>query len=281
MDASRLSAAGGALALHGLVLAGVLTLAFAPATKRTVEPVQVVLLTAPEPLPVARTPAPPAPAPAAAPAAEPPARSAPLEAATPPPAPKPVRARPRSRPEPQPMVESPAQPPAATRPEGPQPVPDLPVRVAPPQSTAISVPPPVATTEPAPGHDAGPPGAIGAPAAARDAAGGSRRGDGIASAAPSTRSAPHVDATWSGNTPPPYPGMARRLGDQGEVRLDVHVGADGRVTEVRLKQSSGSTLLDRTAIDTVKKWRFRPATVDGRPVAEWYHDWRWVFRLEG
>ena len=67
----------------------------------------------------------------------------------------------------------------------------------------------------------------------------------------------------------------------GDQSLDVHVGADGRVTEVRLKQSSGSTLLDRTAIDTVKKWRFKPATVDGRPVAEWYHDWRWVFRLEG
>jgi len=279
MDASRLSAAGGALALHGLVLAGVLTLAIAPATKRTVEPVQVVLLTAPEPLPVARTAAP-----AAEPAAEPPVRSAPLEAATPPPAPKPVRARPRSRPEPRPMIGRPAQPPVAARPEAPQPVPDLPVRAAPPQSTAIKVPPPAATTEPAPGQDAGPPGATGATgatAAARDAAGGSRRGDGIAPAAPSTRSAPHVDATWSGNTPPPYPGMARRLGDQGEVRLDVHVGADGRVTEVRLKQSSGSTLLDRTAIDTVKKWRFKPATVDGRPVAEWYHDWRWVFRLEG
>lgn len=277
MDASRLSAAGGALALHGLVLTGVLTLAIAPATKSTVEPVQVVLLTAPEPLPVTRTPAPPA----AAPAAEPPARSAPLEAATPPPAPKPVRARPRSRPEPRPVVERPAQPPAAARSETPQPVPDLPVRASPPESTAITVPPPVATTEPAPGQDAGPPGVPGASAVARDAAAGSRRSDGIASAAPSARSAPHVDATWSGNTPPPYPGMARRLGDQGEVRLDVHVGADGRVTEVRLKQSSGSTLLDRTAIDTVKKWRFKPATVDGRPVAEWYHDWRWVFRLEG
>ena len=276
MDASRLSAAGGALALHGLVLTGVLTLAIAPATKRTVEPVQVVLLTAPEPLPVARTPTPPA----AEPAAEPPARRAPLEAATPPPTPKPARARPRTRPEPRPTIERPAQPPVAARPEAPQPVPDLPVRAAPPQSTAITVPP-VATAEPAPGQDAGPPAAAGAPAAARDAAGSSRRGDGIASAAPSTRSAPHVDATWSGNTPPPYPGMARRLGDQGEVRLDVHVGADGRVTEVRLKQSSGSTLLDRTAMDTVKKWRFKPATVDGRPVAEWYHDWRWVFRLEG
>ncbi len=281
MDASRLSAAGGALALHGLVLTGVLTLAIAPATKRSVEPVQVVLLTAPEPLPVARAPAPPAAEPAAAPDAEPPARGAPPEATVPPPAPKPARARPRARPEPRPAVTRPAEPPVAARPEAPQPAPDLPVRASPPQSTAITVPPPVATPEPAPGQVAGPPGAPMSPAAARNTAGGSRRGDGIASAAPSTRSAPHVDATWSGNTPPPYPGMARRLGDQGEVRLDVHVGADGRVTEVRLKQSSGSTLLDRTAMDTVKKWRFKPATVDGRPVAEWYHDWRWVFRLEG
>ncbi len=71
------------------------------------------------------------------------------------------------------------------------------------------------------------------------------------------------------------------MGDEGEVRLDVHVGADGRVIDVRLRQSSGSPLLDRTAIDTVKRWRFDPATVDGQPVAAWYHDWRWVFRLEG
>jgi protein TonB len=95
------------------------------------------------------------------------------------------------------------------------------------------------------------------------------------------RTAPRVDASWRGNTPPPYPVAARRMGDEGEVRLDVHVGADGSVLEVRLRQSSGSPLLDRTAIDTVKRWRFNPATVDGKPVAEWYHDWRWIFRLEG
>jgi protein TonB len=89
-----------------------------------------------------------------------------------------------------------------------------------------------------------------------------------------------VDASWAGNTAPPYPAMARRLGEEGEVRLDVHVGPDGSVLEVRLKKSSGSALLDRTAIETVKKWRFSPAAVEGRPVAEWYYDWKWVFRLE-
>ncbi|RIK98608.1 MAG: energy transducer TonB [Burkholderiales bacterium] len=106
----------------------------------------------------------------------------------------------------------------------------------------------------------------------------------LASASPDSaprRTAPRVDASWRGNTPPPYPGAARRMGDQGEVRLDVHVGADGTVLDVRLRQSSGSPLLDRTAIETVRRWRFDPATVDGRPVAAWYHDWRWVFRLDG
>jgi protein TonB len=74
---------------------------------------------------------------------------------------------------------------------------------------------------------------------------------------------------------------ARRMGAQGEVLLDVRVGVDGRVTDVRLKRSSGSDLLDRTAIETVRQWRFAPATVDGQPVAEWYRDWKWVFRLNG
>lgn len=69
------------------------------------------------------------------------------------------------------------------------------------------------------------------------------------------------------------------MGHQGEVLLDVHVERDGRVSDVRLKRSSGSNLLDRTAIETVRDWHFQPATVDGKPVAEWYRDWKWVFQL--
>jgi protein TonB len=90
-----------------------------------------------------------------------------------------------------------------------------------------------------------------------------------------------VDASWAGNTSPAYPAAARRMGDQGEVRLDVHVGVDGSVLDVQLRTSSGSPLLDRSAIDTVRRWRFRPATVDGQAVSAWYRDWKWVFRLEG
>jgi periplasmic protein TonB len=71
------------------------------------------------------------------------------------------------------------------------------------------------------------------------------------------------------------------MGAQGEVRLDVLVTADGRVQDVRLRRSSGSNVLDRSAMDAVRHWRFEPATVDGQAVDEWYHDWKWVFRLEG
>jgi TonB family protein len=71
------------------------------------------------------------------------------------------------------------------------------------------------------------------------------------------------------------------MGAQGEVRLDVLVAEDGSVKQVLVRRSSGSQVLDRSAIEAVRKWRFEPATVDGQAVAEWYHDWKWVFRLEG
>jgi periplasmic protein TonB len=74
--------------------------------------------------------------------------------------------------------------------------------------------------------------------------------------------------------------MARRMGDEGEVRLDILVSAEGAVLEVKLKRTSGSELLDRAAVDAVKRWRFRPAQVDGKPTAEWYYNWSWVFKLD-
>jgi TonB family protein len=75
--------------------------------------------------------------------------------------------------------------------------------------------------------------------------------------------------------------LSKRLGETGETRLSILVAADGRVLESRVSQSSGSGRLDAAAIEAVRHWRFTPATVDGTPIADWYHDWRWVFRLDG
>lgn len=92
---------------------------------------------------------------------------------------------------------------------------------------------------------------------------------------------PRVDASWQGNVPPAYPLAARRRREEGTVRLDLLVEADGTVSQVRLRQSSGSATLDRSVMQTVRHWRFVPARQDGQAIAAWYSAWEWVFRLEG
>jgi periplasmic protein TonB len=64
--------------------------------------------------------------------------------------------------------------------------------------------------------------------------------------------------------------LARRMGVQGVVVLRVHVRADGNVAEAEIAHSSGSSLLDESALKTVREqWRFLPAQLDGTPVESW------------
>lgn len=68
------------------------------------------------------------------------------------------------------------------------------------------------------------------------------------------------------NPPPPYPEEARKLKQQGRVLLEVHVTSQGKVSDVRLKQSSGFPLLDASALKAVRTWKFRAATLAGLPI---------------
>jgi len=49
-----------------------------------------------------------------------------------------------------------------------------------------------------------------------------------------------------------YPDSARRMGWQGKVLLSFIITADGSVREFKIIQSSGFTILDKSAIETVK-----------------------------
>lgn len=56
---------------------------------------------------------------------------------------------------------------------------------------------------------------------------------------------------------------------EGQVMLRLFVLASGRVERVAVSGSSGSEVLDRTAVAAASHWRFAPATRDGEPIAAW------------
>lgn len=58
---------------------------------------------------------------------------------------------------------------------------------------------------------------------------------------------------------PSYPSSARRAGHEGTVGLTFTVGANGRVSSVRVTGSSGYRSLDSEAVRTISKWKFNPA----------------------
>lgn len=64
----------------------------------------------------------------------------------------------------------------------------------------------------------------------------------------------------------PYPAESRDANEQGTVLLRVRTTPDGQPVEVLVHQSSGFARLDRSALETVKKWQFRPTPDDGTVV---------------
>ena len=104
---------------------------------------------------------------------------------------------------------------------------------------------------------------------------GNRRGDGAADdGGPGCEGCNAISATARGVTPPvaietiapPYPELARRAHLEGVVVLEAVIGVDGSVRDVRVL-SGASPLLDPAALEAVKRWRYRAASVGTRPVA--------------
>ncbi|GGP26039.1 energy transducer TonB [Silvimonas amylolytica] len=157
------------------------------------------------------------------------------------PAPLPVVAPP----DPKPPQPKPRPQPVIKHEPVPKPLPKIPV--AKPDQVATEPPPkPVQETPPPPPPEAKP-----APA-------------------PAPVSPPREDANANGNMKPAYPPVSRKLGEEGRVLLEVHIQADGTVSDIRVKTSSGFPRLDNSALDAVRKWKFTPAKQGGQPIAMWY-----------
>lgn len=70
------------------------------------------------------------------------------------------------------------------------------------------------------------------------------------------------------NRLPPYPDDALNLGRTGAVFVRLSITETGRISEVKVLRSSGSTRLDQATARWIEtRWQYRPATLNGRPVA--------------
>jgi len=65
---------------------------------------------------------------------------------------------------------------------------------------------------------------------------------------------------------PEYDDASRKAKVQGVVVLSMIVTKEGRTANLKIKKSL-TPALDQKAIEAVSRWRFDPATKDGKPVA--------------
>jgi protein TonB len=81
---------------------------------------------------------------------------------------------------------------------------------------------------------------------------------------------PDYKAGYLHNARPAYPMVARKMGWEGKVILNVEVLAEGACGAISVFSSSGRDVLDNAAIHAVKGWHFSPARHGGQTVTKWF-----------
>lgn len=147
-------------------------------------------------------------------------------------------------------------------PEPPKPTPKTvaaPKVIAPPVEVEVQQPPPPNTIVAEVSTETAPQPATPSPAA--------DPGPAAPTSNPGMRSVALADA--SGCATPNYPVRAARNNESGTVTLALLVGTDGKVSDSRIKSSSGSRELDKAAISALSSCTFKPAMNGGTPEAGW------------
>ena len=83
---------------------------------------------------------------------------------------------------------------------------------------------------------------------------------------PSVRVEAQFDPRYASQLLPPYPPAEESAQRDGVVRVRVTVGADGRVKAISKVSATSDAFWRATERHALTRWRFRPATLDGRPV---------------
>jgi TonB family protein len=149
-----------------------------------------------------------------------------------------------------------------------------------PAEASTAAPAPVLSTQPAPDLPAPPLSSSGSglPGTGNgwgDSPGGSGAGEGGGGGGGANGSSggsfpaaiSDIDPTPLQKPTAPYPASARRLGQQGLVKIRADVDVQGFVVSCQVVASSGYDSLDKAAVQAVKSTRFMPAKKNGRTVA--------------
>jgi TonB family protein len=88
---------------------------------------------------------------------------------------------------------------------------------------------------------------------------------------------PTIDKT---SKMPEYPRAALRSRASGTTTLETCVTADGRLVDIRVRQSSGSEILDDATVEWAKTARYLPAKFNDEPFAVCGYTLDWVWQYE-
>lgn len=90
----------------------------------------------------------------------------------------------------------------------------------------------------------------------------------VAANAPASQAAVARRAMLLGPAERPYPPQARLEGHQGLVQLGLTIQENGQPTDIKLIQSSRSSVLDEAAMQAARTWRFLPTRdANGQTIA--------------
>jgi TonB family protein len=67
-------------------------------------------------------------------------------------------------------------------------------------------------------------------------------------------------------TQPEYPQDAKQQREEGTVVMEATIDEDGAIREPFVIRSAGP-LLDKAAMDAIRKWRYQPTTLEGQPIS--------------
>jgi TonB family protein len=82
-------------------------------------------------------------------------------------------------------------------------------------------------------------------------------------AKPTPRQVPPSEFKRTRYVPPEYPKEALQKGIRGQVRVSITVDTDGKVKSATVVNSTPAGVFDQSALDAVRRWRFKPIEVDG------------------